>query len=81
MDKFRIIVAHPGQQHSYRLASALNRYGCLFSYITTVYNKKNGFVVKVLSLFIGKDNKSNRQIIIRSTVKLPQPFASWSNLL
>ena len=23
----------------------------------------------------------NRQIIIRSTVKLPQPFASWSNLL
>lgn len=24
---------------------------------------------------------SNRQIIIRSTVKLPQPFASWSNLL
>ena len=57
MDKYRIIVAHPGQQHSYRLASALNRYGCLFSYITTVYNKKNGFIVKVLSLFISKDNK------------------------
>ena len=29
MDKYRIIVAHPGQQHSYRLAAALNRYGCL----------------------------------------------------
>ena len=25
--------------------------------------------------------EGNRQIIIRSTVKLPQPFASWSNLL
>ncbi len=57
MDKYRIIVAHPGQQHSYRLASALNRYGCLFSYITTVYNKKNGFIVKLLRLFINEDNK------------------------
>lgn len=45
MDKYRIIVAHPGQQHSYRLAAALNRYGCLFTYMTTVYNKKNGPVL------------------------------------
>ena len=28
-----------------------------------------------------RPKESNRQIIIRSTVKLPQPFASWSNLL
>ena len=57
MDKYRIIVAHPGQQHSYRLAAALNRYGCLFTYMTTVYNKKNGPVVKLLRLFINEENK------------------------
>ena len=27
------------------------------------------------------DVKGNRQIIMRSDIKLPQPFASWSNSL
>ena len=26
-------------------------------------------------------NKSNRQIMMRPDIKLPQPFASWSNSL
>ena len=37
----KIIVAHPGQQHSYRVASALKSNGDLFKYITAVYDKKN----------------------------------------
>ena len=38
------------------------------------------YIIKELSAgIIMKDG--NRQIIIRSTVKLPQPFASWSNSL
>lgn len=36
-----IIVAHPNKQHSYRLAVALNKAGCLSCYITTVYEKKH----------------------------------------
>lgn len=36
----KIIVAHPAQQHSYRLASALQKAGVLYKYITTVYYKK-----------------------------------------
>lgn len=36
----KIIVAHPAQQHSYRLATALKKQGYLFKYITTVYYKK-----------------------------------------
>lgn len=33
----KIIVAHPGQQHSYQLALALKKQGCLYQYITTFY--------------------------------------------
>lgn len=35
----RVIVSHPEQQHSYRLAAALKEAGCLDKYITTVYKK------------------------------------------
>ena len=30
---------------------------------------------------ISKNKKSNRQIMMRPDIKLPQPFASWSNSL
>lgn len=35
----KVLVAHPAQQHSYRLASALSKAGCLYKYATTVYCK------------------------------------------
>ena len=34
----RILVAHPGRQHSFRLASALKKAGVLDKYVTTVYS-------------------------------------------
>lgn len=37
----RILVAHPAQQHSYRLAEALSGRGMLCAYATTVYYKKH----------------------------------------
>lgn len=37
----KIIVAHPGKQHSYKTAEALYRDNMLFQYMTTVYDKKN----------------------------------------
>ncbi len=36
----KIIVAHPAQQHSYRLAAAVKNKHSLYKYITTVYYKK-----------------------------------------
>lgn len=39
----RIVVAHYGKQHSYRLAAALKQKGYLSKYITTVYLKKNNW--------------------------------------
>lgn len=35
----KVIVAHPGKQHSFQTAQALKRTGDLFAYITTIYDK------------------------------------------
>lgn len=37
----KVIVAHPGQQHSYKTAVGLKEFNQLYKYITTVYMKKN----------------------------------------
>lgn len=42
-----ILVAHPAQQHSYRLAYALEKTGMLYKYVTTVYYKKVSFTALV----------------------------------
>lgn len=42
-DRMKILVAHPAQQHSYRLAAALKKAGILCQYATTVYYKKGSF--------------------------------------
>ena len=39
----RIVIAHYGKQHSYRLANAIKQKGYLHKYITTVYLKKNNW--------------------------------------
>lgn len=61
--KMKIIVAHPGQQHSYQLASAIKKQGCLYRYITTYYSyrHKKNFLQKLplpksFSLRVGKRN-------------------------
>lgn len=53
---YKVIVAHPGKQHSFRLASALKKNGMLCKYVTTVYDKKNSFLMRVLKKFLDKGN-------------------------
>lgn len=52
----KVIVVHPGKQHSYHLAEALKKEGMLLYYVTTVYNKKNSWT-NFLGLFLKGDNK------------------------
>lgn len=65
---YKVIVAHPGQQHSYKVATALNKQGYLFKYITTVYDKKNSFLMGVVKKIVGKkdatraNNRKNSEI-------------------
>lgn len=55
--KYKIIVAHPGKQHSLRMAEAIKEQEALYKYITTIYDKKKSFFMKVLKLILNKDNK------------------------
>jgi glycosyltransferase involved in cell wall biosynthesis len=52
---YKILVAHPAQQHSFRLATALKKSGFLFKYSTTVYDKKKSFT-GLLKSFLKGDN-------------------------
>ena len=53
----KVLVAHPAQQHSYRLASALKEEGLLYKYITTVYYKRFSLTKAVSLLLTGKHRK------------------------
>ena len=53
----KILVVHPAQQHSYRLAAALARKGWLDKYITTVYNKKGSLTHFVSNRLHGRDKE------------------------
>lgn len=52
----KIIVVHPGKQHSYHLAEALKKEGMLLYYITTVYDKKCSWT-HLFGKFLKGDNK------------------------
>lgn len=61
--QLRILVAHPGTKHSYRLASALKKAGVLDKYITTVYfGKKRPSLTRVAARFLrGNARESARR--------------------
>ena len=56
MKNYKVIVAHPGKQHSFRLAKALKNEGYLFKYITTIYDKEDSLLMKILKRVLGKSN-------------------------
>lgn len=58
MKNQKIIVAHPGQQHSYRVAAALNQSGILYKYITTIYDKKDSRLMGFVKAVIGTQDRS-----------------------
>lgn len=66
--KTKIIVAHPGKQHSYRTASALKKEGFLFKYITTIYNSEKSFSIRILKHLLPYNEK--RRIVTRKNKDL-----------
>lgn len=49
MKKIKVLVGHPGKQHSLRLAEAiLNDSKYELIYATTIYDKKSSFLMKVV---------------------------------
>ncbi|PJN80974.1 hypothetical protein CWE04_06030 [Thomasclavelia cocleata] len=64
----KIIVAHPGKQHSYRTASALKKRGFLFKYITTIYDSEKCFSIKILKHLLPYNEK--KRITTRRNIDL-----------
>lgn len=54
--KNSVIVSHPAQQHSYKLATAIEKCEMLHSYCTTVYYNPTKFLYRVLSLVLSTEN-------------------------
>lgn len=52
----KVIVAHPHKQHSFQLATALEKSDLLFAYVTTVYQKEGS-----ITAFISRFLKGNEQ--------------------
>ena len=82
MDKPKVIVAHPGRQHSFRVAKALKEAGLLYKYVTTIYDKEDSVLMKVVKLFLNRENKrraSNRKCasLEDSDVVLMESFLSY----
>lgn len=51
----KFIIAHPGQQHSFRTATALKRAGLLHKYLTTVYDRIGSYTSRILPFLSGGD--------------------------
>lgn len=57
--KYKIIVAHPGQQHSYKVASSLKKEKMLLGFITAVYDKSNNYTMRLAHAIV-KGNDINK---------------------
>ena len=80
MSKYKIIVAHPGKQHSYRLASALKKREYLFKYITTVYNKESSLLMNICKLILKNDtlnrlrNRKNNDLLDNDVIQFSELY-------
>ena len=54
--RYKVIVAHPGKQHSFQLAYGLKKCNLDVTYCTTVYNKPHSLTQTVIKMLRG-DNK------------------------
>lgn len=54
----KVLLTHPGTQHSFRVATALKKHGMLYKYVTTVYDKKDSITMKIVKMFLNKNNLS-----------------------
>lgn len=54
----KIILAHPGQQHSFKVAAALKQHGVLYRYFTAVYDKPSSVIMKLVHLIVKGDDVS-----------------------
>lgn len=55
--KYKVLIAHSAQQHSFRTAVALKECGSLYKYVTTVYDKEGSLTDKIKKILKGDNLK------------------------
>lgn len=78
----KVIVAHPGKQHSLQTALAFQEHNSLFAYITSVYNKKHSKLYYLKFLISKKqklkaNNRRNQELPDNKVIQ----FCEFSSLL
>jgi glycosyltransferase involved in cell wall biosynthesis len=72
-DKYEVLVAHPGTQHSYQTALGLQNAGLLKKYVTGFYYKSSVALGKLLRLLpLSLANKLERELLRRRNDELDQ---------
>lgn len=79
----KILLAHPGKQHSFETAKALKNAGVLYKYITTVYDKPSSFTNRFKSLLKGKNLKkaNTRRCQYLDDSEIVQFYELWGLLV
>lgn len=67
----KVLVVHPGKQHSLRTAGAILESGQLYKYITTIYDKE-GSITNCLKKCLGEKNK--KKMNTRKSTEIPDEF-------
>lgn len=59
----KVLLAHPGQQHSFKVAAALKKTGMLYRYITAIYDKPSSIIMRLVHCLVrGNDvSKANNR--------------------
>lgn len=72
-DKYNVLVAHPGTQHSYQTALAFQELGMLQYYVTGLYYKTSGVLARLVKLVpLAYAKKIERQLLRRRKDDLDQ---------
>ena len=59
--QYKVLLAHPGRQHSYQSAIALKKAGVDLTYVTTVYHKARSLTDFVTKRFLHEDNQKRAE--------------------
>lgn len=83
VDYSKIIVAHPGKQHSFRVAEALEKKDMLYKYVTTVYDKDSSLMMKIVKKIIKGDslNRANKRKMVTVDDSKVVQFCEMEGLL
>lgn len=78
----KFIIAHPGQQHSFRTATALKRAGLLHKYLTMVYDRAGSCTSRILPFLSENDlTKAKRRKCDELKDDEVVQFYEWSALI